>query len=99
MKKMGDEGLELRPDSTANTTSVPRSGAESGAVAADPDAIDGAASRLQSPLDADLAAVINAWPALPEAVKAGILAMIPKPVPANGVLKVEAAGRPTGLRL
>ncbi|MFH0983719.1 MAG: hypothetical protein V2A79_19565 [Planctomycetota bacterium] len=28
------------------------------------------------PADPDLAAVVNAWPALPAAVKAGIVAMI-----------------------
>ena len=29
-----------------------------------------------SPIDADLAAVVDAWPKLPEAIKAGILAMV-----------------------
>ena len=29
-----------------------------------------------SPIDPDLAAVIDAWPALPDAVKAGIVAMV-----------------------
>jgi hypothetical protein len=28
------------------------------------------------PMDADLAAVVEAWPTLPEAIKAGILAMV-----------------------
>jgi len=41
------------------------SGAECGAVAA-----------RKAPLDPDLAAVVDAWPALPAAIKAGILAMI-----------------------
>ncbi len=40
-------------------------GAESGAV--DPE---------KALIDADLAAVINAWPCLPDAAKAGIVAMV-----------------------
>ena len=42
-----------------------QSGAESGALAA-----------REAPMDPALAAVIEAWPTLPEAIKAGILAMI-----------------------
>ena len=40
-------------------------GAESGAVGA-----------AEARIDADLALVIDAWPTLPEAIKAGILAMV-----------------------
>lgn len=35
-----------------------------------------AVSPNSGPMDADLAAVFDAWPTLPEAIKAGILAMI-----------------------
>ena len=38
-----------------------------------PNATENAPSR---PADADLAAIIDAWPALPGAIKAGILAMV-----------------------
>ena len=41
------------------------SGAESGAVGAE-----------KALIDADLAAVIDAWPNLPEAIRAGIVAMV-----------------------
>jgi hypothetical protein len=34
-----------------------------------------------APLDPDLAAVMAAWPALPEAVRAGIVAMVKASVP------------------
>jgi len=43
----------------------PEGGAESGAV-----------SPISGPIDPDLQRVIDAWPNLPEAVKAGILAMV-----------------------
>jgi hypothetical protein len=42
-----------------------QSGAECGALGAQ-----------NAPLDPDLAAVVDAWPALPAAIKAGILAMV-----------------------
>jgi hypothetical protein len=32
----------------------------------------------------DLAAVVNAWPALPEAIRAGILAMVKAATPGKG---------------
>ncbi|MGO8903852.1 MAG: hypothetical protein ACLQU5_36755 [Isosphaeraceae bacterium] len=32
--------------------------------------------RLDAPKDPDLAAVVEAWPELPEALKAGIVAMV-----------------------
>jgi len=44
---------------------APADGAESGAVGA-----------LSAPIHPDLAAVIEAWPRLPEAVRAGIVAMV-----------------------
>jgi hypothetical protein len=36
----------------------------------------GAVAENLPPIDPGLAALIDAWPALPEAVKAGILAMV-----------------------
>jgi len=42
-----------------------QSGAESGALGA-----------REAPVDPDLAAVVDAWPTLPAAIKAGILAMV-----------------------
>ena len=58
-------GLE-QPLLSPGKSPVPvQGGAESGAV--------GAQSTL---VDADLRAIIEAWPELPDAVKAGILAMI-----------------------
>jgi hypothetical protein len=42
-----------------------QSGAECGALGA-----------REAPIDADLAAVVDAWPELPSAIKAGILAMV-----------------------
>ena len=63
--RMGGTGLErpakpLRKQAIAET-----GGAESGALGGEFD-----------PVDPDLAAVIEAWPKLPEAVRAGILAMV-----------------------
>ncbi len=36
----------------------------------------GSSGGTQNEIDADLAAIIDAWPALPEAIKAGISAMV-----------------------
>lgn len=62
---MERKGVELPQDSSGNTAIADQSGAESGALGA-----------LDGPFDADLATVIEAWPGLPDAIKAGILAMI-----------------------
>jgi len=58
-------GIEHGPKSSGNPGVGNQSGAQSGAVAA-----------RESPIDPEFAAVVNAWPALPEAIKAGILAMV-----------------------
>ena len=50
---------------TDKTVDSPASGAQSGALDA-----------RQGSLNPDLAAVVDAWPALPEAIKTGILAII-----------------------
>ena len=59
---MGLRGLELPHENTEKKGGADQSGAESGAQ--------------EAPLDPELAAVVDAWPALPEAIKAGILAMV-----------------------
>ena len=61
---MGDDGLELYQQSTGKSKYSEMGAAESGAVGA-PAAFD----------DADLQAVVDAWPKLPKVVKAGISAM------------------------
>jgi hypothetical protein len=58
-------GIELPPETTGNPSGSDQSGAESGALGA-----------REAPIDQELAAVVDAWPALPAAIKAGILAMI-----------------------
>jgi hypothetical protein len=62
---MGGTGLEHPGESTENTATSPTGGAESGALGA-----------REAPIDPSLAAVVDAWPALPDAIKAGILAMV-----------------------
>ena len=68
---MAGTGLELTPDSSGNSSAATQSGAECGALGA-----------LSGPFDPDLAAIVEAWPSLPEALRAGILAMVRA---ANGV--------------
>ena len=59
------EGFEHPPYSSGNTGVAAESGAESGALDAE--------SRSEDP---ELGTIIDAWPTLPDALKAGILAMI-----------------------
>ena len=58
-------GVEPTPDSLGNATIPAQGGAVSGALAPQQPVIDPA-----------LAALIDAWPTLPEAIRAGILAMV-----------------------
>ena len=60
-----EEGFEPPQDSPEKTTVSEQGGAQSGAHAA-PTAVS----------DSDLGALISAWPELPEAVRAGIVAMV-----------------------
>jgi hypothetical protein len=46
------------------------------ALSADGGAESGAPATQTAPIDAGLASVIDAWPALPNAIRAGILAMV-----------------------
>jgi len=62
---VGDKGLELPPKSAGNTGFSETGGAESGAV--------GARMGLSDP---DLAAVVAAWPNLPEATRAAVVALV-----------------------
>jgi hypothetical protein len=58
-------GTELPPQNEVNFATGGESGAQSGA----PGAPNG-------PVNPDLVAVVEAWPSLPAALKAGILAMV-----------------------
>ncbi len=62
---VAEAGVELSHDSSGNSTIANQSGAESGALDAQ--------NRL---CDADLAEVVQTWPSLPKALRAGILAMV-----------------------
>ncbi len=64
-KRWTDEGLETTSKTPGKTQGADRCGAKSGAVGAH-----------VGPVDPQLASVVDAWPRLPEPVKAGILAMI-----------------------
>jgi hypothetical protein len=66
---MGYTGPEHPPKSSGNTGVVKQLGADSGAG----DAPDGAAGVV---VDPGLSVIIAAWPALPVALKAGIVAMV-----------------------
>lgn len=58
-------GNEQSADSLGNSHGSGQGGAQSGALYAP-----------KAPIDPDLAAVVDAWPVLPAAIKAGILAMV-----------------------
>jgi len=60
-----DRGLEPPQETSGNTGVAAKRGAESGAV--------GGGS---APDDPELAAVVDAWPTLPEGVKGDIVAMV-----------------------
>lgn len=64
---VGGEGLEPTPPNPQNTIFSPSGGAESGALGAQLGA-----------LPPELMAVVEAWPSLPEGVKASILAAVRK---------------------
>jgi hypothetical protein len=63
--KADGKGSELPLNSSGNEGFPDESGAESGALDAEIE-----------PKDPELGAIIDAWPTLPEALKAGILAMV-----------------------
>jgi len=65
---MGKRGLEHTPDSPKNTHNPESGGAESGA--------SGAQTPPTPPADPALTRLVEAWPTLPDPIRAGILAMI-----------------------
>ena len=58
-------GTRTYAQNSGNSSGLAQSGAECGALGAQ-----------NAPLDPDLAAVVDAWHKLPDAIKAGILAMV-----------------------
>ena len=58
-------GFEHTANSSGNQGVMPQGGAESGAL-----------SGNSAPIDPDLAHIINRWPGLPAAIRAGITAMV-----------------------
>jgi hypothetical protein len=70
---MGDTGLEQGAEVSGKAGRQPESGAKSGALGA-----------REAPFDAELAAVVEAWPKLPAAIKAGILAIVSAANPKSG---------------
>lgn len=65
MYKVPPRGVEQIENSSGNQGVAPQGGAESGALGAE-----------NGPKDPELGAIIHAWPTLPDAIKAGILAMV-----------------------
>lgn len=65
---VGDEGLETPPNSSGETPFLGEGAAESGARPA-----------CHIPEDADLQAIVAAWPRLPVATRAAILSIIEGP--------------------
>ena len=63
-RRMGRTGLEPPRESTGKTTKSQRGGAESGALGVQ-----------DAPLDPALAVVLDAWPKLPKAITAAIMAL------------------------
>lgn len=70
---MGAVGIEPVADSPGNTHVAGESGTPSGTVVARNGASDGVGD---APADVDLHQLVTAWPSLPPAVKAGIVAMV-----------------------
>jgi hypothetical protein len=64
-------GIEPLPSSTGNTNLCPQGGAESGALGE-----PGNNGPIDAAADTGLLAVIQAWPHLPQAIQAGILAIV-----------------------
>ncbi len=77
---MGRPGLEHPPEPTRNTGGTENTGAKSGAFQPDstptPPPATHPATPPAAPLDPDLREVVDAWPTIPPAIRAGILAMI-----------------------
>ena len=65
LKRVETSGIESTSESSGKQGVAAQGGAESGAVAAE-----------NTPIDPDLALIINAWPDLPRGVRTDILAMV-----------------------
>ena len=65
LSRLGDTGLEQYPETPANQGISETGDAQSDALSAN-----------SAPVDPDLAAITAAWPGLPAALKAGIVAMV-----------------------
>lgn len=70
--RLGEAGLEQCAETLGNSSGSGASAAESGAS----DAENGPNPADHEPTDPELAAVVAAWPTLPEAVRVGILAIV-----------------------
>ncbi|MCZ6651489.1 MAG: hypothetical protein O7D91_00455, partial [Planctomycetota bacterium] len=81
--RLGPPGLEQHPKTLGNSSGSAESAAESGASNAE--YVPNPAERES--IDPGLASVVEAWPTLPEAIRAGIVAMVrtcdPAPEQAN----------------
>ena len=81
---MGEEGFEAPRFPKQETASRQTGGAESGALSTDSGPGPGEPEKLGAtaagpravPLDPDLARVVAAWATLPQALRAGIVAMV-----------------------
>jgi hypothetical protein len=68
IRKVEAAGIEPLASSTGNAADRPSGGAESGALTVP--------AKSGGRVEAGLVAVIQAWPRLPDAMRAGILAMV-----------------------
>lgn len=74
---MGDTGLEHPQNPSGKSGVASESGAKCGALPGDSDP----KPALATPADPDLSAVVAAWPNVPPAVRAGIVAMVKAATP------------------
>jgi hypothetical protein len=88
---MGQRGLEQAHESSGNAANSEMGGAESGAVilgrehlGASPLMAGRIGAAMRSPSDATLDSLIVAWPDLPEAIRAGIAAMVESVIKGGG---------------
>lgn len=70
--KVGGGGFEPIAETPGNIADSLLSGANSGALPSD----SNTSEVLNTPADPDLAEVVTAWPELPQALRAGIVAMV-----------------------
>ncbi len=73
---MGVTGLELPPETSGKSCDSDSRGNKSGNIPGGDGSAGDPPSAPQTPDDPELAAVVEAWADLPDAVRAGILAMV-----------------------